>query len=401
MGHSEDVEQVACAAPCDDRAAHQMSRVWELVAGERWDEALPLCEAVVRNAPDLPGIFQVLGDVRANLKMWEPAARSYLDAIARDPDNAILFQKLGDLQRRCGDVNGASKSYRRAADLGRDASHREDGTRLTLRGSTEAAAAYLELMKGCLTFLLWEASDGSVNELNVRRPVVSFARILQRIARWLSSPPISVREFGMDWPAKALTMVGEKRLDNIQECVERVLQDAIPGDLLEAGVWRGGVTIFMRAILRAYGDTERRVWVADSFCGLPRPNVEKYPADRGYDLSLWHCLAISCNEVRENFRRLQLLDDQVEFLEGWFADTLPVAPVEHLSVLRLDGDLYGSTIETLQHLYSKVSPGGFVIVDDYYSSRPCGQAVDDFRRANAIQEEIVKIDWSGAFWRKQ
>ncbi len=97
MGHSEDVEQVACAAPCDDRAAHQMSRVWELVAGERWDEALPLCEAVVRNAPDLPGIFQVLGDVRANLKMWEPAARSYLDAIARDPDNAILFQKLGDL----------------------------------------------------------------------------------------------------------------------------------------------------------------------------------------------------------------------------------------------------------------------------------------------------------------
>lgn len=379
-----------------DSTDEQLHRVRELAAQGRWDEALPLCEAAVQRAPDVASIHEVLGDVQASLHIWEPAARSYLEAIALAPHDAILFRKLGDLQRLCADHEGAAESYRRETELARTGANHErppaDGV--------EAAAAYLELMKGCLTFLLWDASDGPLLELDIRRPVVSFARILRRIRLWLRPAPGSIREFGMDWPAQALTMIGKKRLDNIQECVERVLQDEIPGDVIEAGVWRGGATIFMRAILRAYGDTQRKVWVADSFRGLPRPNVEKYPADHGYDLSVWRGLAVSADEVRENFRRFQLLDDQVVFLEGWFAETLPVAPIDRLAVLRLDGDLYESTMDGLVHLYPRLSPGGFAIVDDYYSAPPCRQAVDDFRRANAIHEEMVRIDWSGAFWRR-
>jgi O-methyltransferase len=350
-----------------------------------------LCAAAARSAPDLPGVFEFLGDLQFRLELWEPAARSYLAAITRAPHNAVLFRKLGDLQRLCHDHEGAAESYRREAEL----AHAP-----LPAGGTAAAASYLELMKQCLTFLLWRASDGPLLELNARRPLVSFARVLRKIGLWRRTAPVSIREFGMDWPAQALTMIGKKRLDNIQMCVERVLQDQIPGDMIEAGVWRGGATIFMRAILRAYGDAKRKVWVADSFRGLPRPDSEKYPADRGYDLSMWRSLAVSAEEVRENFRRFDLLDHQVVFLEGWFADTLPVAPIDHLAVLRLDGDLYESTMDGLVHLYSKLSPGGFAIVDDYYSAPPCRQAVDDFRRANAIQEDIVRIDWSGAFWRK-
>ena len=103
--------------------------------------------------------------------------------------------------------------------------------------------------------------------------------------------------------------------------------------------------------------------------------------------------------MRRNFERYGLLDDQVRFLEGWFRDTLPRAPIEKLAVMRLDGDLYESTMDGLTNLYDRLSPGGYVIVDDY-SIPACRLAVEDFRRARGLTEEIVQIDWTGVFWRR-
>jgi O-methyltransferase len=90
----------------------------------------------------------------------------------------------------------------------------------------------------------------------------------------------------------------------------------------------------------------------------------------------------------------------VRFLKGWFRDTLPTAPVQRLALLRLDGDLYESTTDALTHLYPEVSPGGFVVVDDYGDIAACRQAVTDYRKAHGIEEPIVPIDWSGAYWRR-
>lgn len=170
---------------------------------------------------------------------------------------------------------------------------------------------------------------------------------------------------------------------------------------METGVWRGGACIFMRAILSAYGDTQRAVWAADSFQGLPPPNAAEYSADTGdrhHSYSPW--LSCSQEEVEENFRRYGLLDERVHFLRGWFKDTLPNAPIERLAVLRLDGDMYESTIQVLNALYDKLSPGGFLIVDDYYL-KPCAQAIHDFRGTRDIQDEIRDIDGMGAYWQKQ
>jgi len=207
------------------------------------------------------------------------------------------------------------------------------------------------------------------------------------------------RATGMDWPNFAHTMIGQARLDNLQSCVETVLHEGIPGDLIETGIWRGGSCIFMRGMLKAYGETGRKVWVADSFEGLPPPNVEKYPRDEGVDFHKYPALAVGLEEVKANFERYGLLDDQVVFLKGWFKDTLPKAPIERLAVLRLDGDMYESTMDALFNLYPKLSPGGFAIIDDYalYS---CANAVHDYRRWNNIADEIKTIDWCGAFWRK-
>lgn len=111
-------------------------------------------------------------------------------------------------------------------------------------------------------------------------------------------------------------------------------------------------------------------------------------------------LGVSRDQVEENFRRYGLLDSQVRFLEGWFSETLPTAPIRALAVLRLDGDLYKSTMDVLTHLYPKVTPGGYVIIDDF-DIAACRQAVKDYRAAHEIDDEICPIDDNGVFWRKQ
>ena len=208
-----------------------------------------------------------------------------------------------------------------------------------------------------------------------------------------------LRAQGQDWPHVAHTMVGQKRLDNLQWCIETALADGIPGDLIETGVWRGGCTVLMRAVLKAWGETGRTVWVADSFEGLPPPDGERFPADQGDTHHALDYLRVSEDEVRETFRRYGLLDGQVRFVKGWFRDTLRAAPIERLAVLRLDGDMYESTIEALHALYPKVSPGGFVIVDDYGAIPACRQATDDYRRAHGIDAPMTQVDWTGVWWR--
>jgi O-methyltransferase len=205
---------------------------------------------------------------------------------------------------------------------------------------------------------------------------------------------------GGRWPRHADTMIGAARLDNVEHCVTTCLREGVPGDLVETGVWRGGATILMRAVLAAHGVTDRTVWVADSFEGLPPPDPDTYPADAG---DLHHTkqeLAVSREQVEANFARYGLLDEQVRFLQGWFEDTLPTAPIERLAVMRLDGDMYSSTIQALEALYPRLSVGGFVIVDDYGEIEQARAATEDFRAREGITDEVVDIDGSGVYWRR-
>jgi hypothetical protein len=195
------------------------------------------------------------------------------------------------------------------------------------------------------------------------------------------------------------TMIGQKRMDNIHDLLDRIVADRVDGDLCETGIWRGGATIFMRGYLAAHGIRDRKVWAADSFNGLPPPS---HAEDEGFDYSkrVFPGIAISRKEVEDLFRRYDLLDDQVEFLEGWFRDTLPSAPIERLALLRLDGDLYESTMDALNALYARLSDGGFVIVDDYNDFAPCRKAVDEFRERHGVDGPLHEIDWSAVYWRK-
>jgi O-methyltransferase len=266
----------------------------------------------------------------------------------------------------------------------------------------DVRALYLELMKRCLLNLIY--GDKEVIYAAPRNPL---KRLVVQAVRAAGVEAVRAKQFdeakrleGRDWPVQGQTMLSIKRLDNIQYCVEQALADQVPGDLIETGVWRGGASILMRAILKAYSVTDRAVYVADSFAGLPPPDKD-YPQDANIPYHTFTELAISLEEVQANFARYGLLDDQVHFLKGWFKDTLPGAPMQQLAVMRLDGDMYESTMDSLNALYPRLSVGGFVIIDDYVLLEPCRQAVDDYRKQHGITEEIVPIDFAGAYWRRE
>ena len=268
---------------------------------------------------------------------------------------------------------------------------------------------YLDLMKRCVTDWIYldSKTDSKMSWLTsikvlifaLRTQMMSPFKMLSFFKEENNTENNRV-EGSTPFPGRAHTMIGLKRLDNLQYCIEDVLANNIPGDFLEAGVWRGGACIFMRAMLKAHGSQNRTVWVADSFQGVPAPNPKKYPLDAGWWFHWFDEVAISLEQVKSNFSRYGLLDQQVQFLEGWFRDSLPDAPVRQIAILRADGDLYESTMDILTNLYPKVSIGGYVIIDDYNMVPACQQAVDDFRRDNGIKDELMKMDTDEFYWKR-
>lgn len=276
--------------------------------------------------------------------------------------------------------------------------------------TAELRGLYLDLLKRSLTGALERDNDtilGGVRTQGMRDWRKKLANGVGNLASrfdleiaYKKAYDPERREQGRDWPSRAVSMVGLKRMENIEECITRIQEDGVPGDLIETGVWRGGSCIFMRGNLRAWGDVGRKVWVADSFEGLPEPNEKDFPADAGQVFHEQRGLSVGEEIVRRNFERYGLYDDQVVFLKGWFKDSLPTAPIEKLSLIRLDGDLYESTIQALEALYPKLSPGGFCIVDDWMLVDQAQQACHDYRAKHGITEEVIDIDGTGAFWRK-
>jgi O-methyltransferase len=210
----------------------------------------------------------------------------------------------------------------------------------------------------------------------------------------------ALRLEGRDWPAVAHTMVGVRRLENIRLLAQQAIYRGKPGDLLEAGVWRGGCCILMRGILAANAIRDRKIYVVDSFEGLPPPNPHLFPQDEGLNLHLYTELAVSLGQVKANFARYGLLYDQVVFVKGLFQNTLPSLDAGPFALIRLDGDLYESTYVCLEALYPKLSSGGFIILDDYKLIPSVKSAATDYRIRFGIESPIYDIDWSSVWWQK-
>lgn len=272
--------------------------------------------------------------------------------------------------------------------------------------NTPAAVLYLDLLKRSLTRGLFDEVlvPLALEEPTLKkRALAPFEKLLRRrrivLTRAISmrgafdkSPPRQIRT--------AETLVGPGGLDNLQQLIEDILRSDTPGDLIETGVWRGGSVIFMRGVLEALGDETRVVWAADSFAGLPSRGTTSYPEDEAdIDWASLTWLAVSLDEVKRSIERYGLLDDRVRFLPGWFHETLAIAPISRLALMRLDGDMYGSTMDALKLLYPKLSIGGYVVIDDYQIPN-CRAAVDAFRQAHGIDDELIPVDRAIVYWQR-
>lgn len=282
----------------------------------------------------------------------------------------------------CGvTVEGTLEARVAAARAGFEAA-REIRAAAPAPGEGPLRVAYLELLKLCLCDL------GGATTTSVGRNTDGTV-----IARELEGDQLRLRSAGMDWPLHGLTMVGLRRLDDLQACVESVVRDGVDGDLIEAGAWRGGASLLMRATLDSLGAHERTVWVADSFQGFPLSGEED-------DLGAFDFLAVSAEEVQASFKRFGL-DEGVRLLPGFFEQTLPDVSGQRWSAVRLDADTYETTLHALRCLYPGLSAGGHLIVDDFGALDECRAAVEDFRAQERIAEPLEHVDWTCVRWRRE
>jgi hypothetical protein len=206
-----------------------------------------------------------------------------------------------------------------------------------------------------------------------------------------------IRAQGSDWPAYGVSMIGKMRMDSLRTLLEDALAEGVPGSFVECGVWRGGASIFAKAVFTAHG-AARDVHLVDSFQGLP-PNTTALDVQ---DWSQADYLRVPQPEVQSNFERFNLLDNRVHFHKGYFRYALPTWRAQDkspIAVLRLDGDMYESTVDELYNLYDAVSPGGYIIIDDW-SIKVCRKAVTEFFSRNNLNYEVVPIDNDAAWFRK-
>ena len=246
---------------------------------------------------------------------------------------------------------------------------------------------YLEMLKSSVTATVFNEAEKST--------------IMGRSNQGTKQFDLETRREGGDWAYFGDTMVGWNRLDNIWKLLKQVVEDDISGDYIETGVWRGGASVFARAVMNMYGQHHRRSFVCDSFEGLPPGDRNLDKGDKNWDDMHWY-LAIPEELAAGNFQKYGLLDHNVIFAKGFFNETMPEIKkrAEQFSIMRLDGDMYESTVDVLYNLYDKLQVGGYVIMDDW-KGFPSKTACEDFFRVHEIKPEIIPIGnlWS-VYWKK-
>tara|TARA_R110000868_G_scaffold177772_2_gene416819 strand:+ start:8205 stop:9434 length:1230 start_codon:yes stop_codon:yes gene_type:complete len=229
----------------------------------------------------------------------------------------------------------------------------------------------------------------AINHPTSDPPVPEYSRILESIhihtGLWLFKRLSSVKELMVDGN---LTMLSGECIDNIFELIEKTKD--IPGDFLETGIWKGGACIIARTAL----SPEKTVYCADSFQGLPPMTHEKDIID--YTTPNWDYIKVPLEDVKNNFKEFGMTEG-VEFIEGWFSESLK-GWNKPLSILRLDGDMYSSTMDALEHCYFSVSKGGYVIVDDYFIPE-CAMAIKDFMEKYNLNNELIRINYTSVYWQ--
>lgn len=201
------------------------------------------------------------------------------------------------------------------------------------------------------------------------------------------------------------TMTTVERMYSLFTAIKYTVENDISGDIVECGVWKGGSSMLCALTLKQLGATDRKLYLYDTYSGMPEPIDKDKEAFTGNDaMEKWKERQIDGNsdwchasieEVQENLISTGYPEDNIIFIKGKVEETIPNRIPEEIALLRLDTDFYESTKHELEHLYPKLSERGTLIIDDYGYWAGAKEAVDEYISDNGIKLLLHRIDETG------
>jgi O-methyltransferase len=201
------------------------------------------------------------------------------------------------------------------------------------------------------------------------------------------------------------TMTSEERMYALWKAVLHIIDQDVPGALVECGVWRGGSSMLAAMTLVSRGECSRDLYLYDTFSGMSEPTEVDISFERQRVTDVWRSIEgdrehpyfayASLSEVQRNMATTELPAAKVQYVQGKVEDTIPAHVPREIAVLRLDTDWYESTRHELTHLWPLVVPGGVIIIDDYGDWAGARQAVDEFFAERTDRPLLVRVDATG------
>jgi O-methyltransferase len=211
-------------------------------------------------------------------------------------------------------------------------------------------------------------------------------RLLQRVA---TLPMMPAWPFVLDH-----TYLSQQRLHALERHLHHRLRD-VPGDVMECGVAEGGSALLLALGLRTRANQGRRLWLCDTFEGLPAPTEDDPDYARAVQWT-GKCRG-TAEEIEALLDSYRTPRDRISFVKGLYQDTLPAMTIPPLALVHLDADWYESTMVCLTHLWPHIVPGGILQLDDYGTWQGCRKAVDEFFAGSV---ELHPIDQQGRWIRR-
>jgi len=204
---------------------------------------------------------------------------------------------------------------------------------------------------------------------------------------------------------KPFTMTSPERLFSLYQSVRYVVQNQVPGDFVECGVWKGGSSMMIAKVLQSLGVTNRNIWMYDTYEGMTEPTKEDKDfkgedavqllssAEKSDSNSVWCYSALE--EVQSNMQKTSYPTESIKYIKGKVEETIPDAIPGSIALLRLDTDWYASTYHEMIHLYPLLQVKGVLIIDDFGHWEGAKKAILQYFGENNLFPLINRIDETG------
>jgi O-methyltransferase len=204
---------------------------------------------------------------------------------------------------------------------------------------------------------------------------------------------------------RPFTMTSPERLFSLYQSVKYVIQNQVPGDFVECGVWKGGSSMMIAKVLQSLGVTNRTIWMYDTYEGMTEPTKEDRDytgedavhllntAEKSDSNSVWCYSALE--EVQLNMQKTGYPAELIKYIKGKVEETIPGAIPVSIALLRLDTDWYASTYHEMNHLYPLLQVKGVLIIDDFGHWEGAKKAILQYFSENKLFPLINRIDETG------